>query len=91
MLIQVVVCKGYMSEHSKHNLDQIPVDKLLQLKVAAHLTQLSESHLRNLLSWGRVEGIKLGTTWFTTKTAVDAYLAIGNKPGPKPKTKASMK
>ena len=73
-----------MPENTQRTLTQLPVDQLLQLKAAAVLAKLSESHLRNLLSSGRVEGVKLGTTWFTTKTAVDAYLALGSKPGPKP-------
>lgn len=89
MVIQVVTQKGQMTEHTDTKLTQLPVDQLIQLKEAALLAKLSESHLRNLLSSGRVDGIKLGTTWFTTKTAIDTYLALGNKPGPKPHTKAS--
>ena len=73
-----------MPKNTQHTLSQLPVDQLLQLKAAAVLAKLSESHLRNLLSSGRVEGIKLGKTWFTTKAAVDAYLALGSKRGPKP-------
>lgn len=80
-----------MSETHRSHLNQMPVDQLLQLKEAARLSQLSESHLRNLISWGRVAGIKLGTTWFTTKAAVDQYRALGNKPGPKPHNKVAKK
>lgn len=89
-VIQGVIQKGQMSE-TQHNLTQLPVDQLLQLKAVVPLVSMSESHLRTLIASGRIAGIKLGTTWFTTKAAVDAYLALGNKPGPKPKTKASMK
>jgi len=78
-----------MPEHPKPKLTQLQVHQLIQLKEAAMLAKLSESHLRNLLSSGRVEGIKLGTTWFTTKAAIDVYLALGHKPGPKPHNKAS--
>lgn len=91
MVIQVVIQKGQMSEHIEPNLTQLSVDQLLQLKEAALLAKLSESHVRTLISSGRVEGIKLGTTWFTTKAAIDTYLVLGNKPGPKPRNKASMK
>lgn len=91
MLIQVATQKGQMPEHRETKLAQILVDQLIQLKEAAPLAKLSESHLRNLLSRGRVEGIKLGTTWFTTKAAIDTYLALGYKPGPKPHNKASTK
>ena len=87
MVVQVVIQKGHMPEDTDPKLTQLPIDQLLQLKEAAPLAKLSESHLRNLLSSGRVEGIKLGTTWFTTKTAIDTYLALGHKPGPKPHTK----
>lgn len=89
MVIQVVIQKGLMPEHTEPKFTQLPVDQLIQLKEAAPIAKLSESHLRNLLSSGMVEGIKLGTTWFTTKTAIDAYLALGHKPGPKPHTKTS--
>jgi hypothetical protein len=78
-----------MPEHTEPKLTQLPVGQLIQLKEATSLAKLSESHLRNLLSSGRVEGIKLGTTWFTTKAAINAYLALGHKPGPKPHNKAS--
>jgi excisionase family DNA binding protein len=74
-----------------HNLTQLPVDQLLQLKAVAPLVSMSESHLRTLIASGRIAGIKLGTTWFTTKAAVDAYLALEHKPGPKPKNQAAMK
>lgn len=80
-----------MPKHIQNSFTYIPVEQLLPLKEAAPLAKLSESHLRNLLSSGRVEGIKLGTTWFTTKAAIAAYLALGNKPGPKPGKQASTK
>ena len=34
---------------------------------------------------GKVAGVRLGRLWFTTAEAVDAYLAKGHRPGPKPK------
>ena len=89
MVIQVGIQKDQMSEHTEPKLTQLPVDQLVQLKEAALLAKLSESHLRNLLSSSRLEGIKLGTTWFTTKAAIDAYVALGHKPGPKPHNKTS--
>jgi len=60
------------------------IDQLLSLRQAAEYGGFSISHLRNLLSWGKVKGRKLGTDWFTTKAAVDKYKELGNKPGPKP-------
>ena len=87
VVVQVAIQKGHMPEDTDPKLTQLPIDQLLQLKEAAPLAKLSESHLRNLLASGRVGGIKLGTTWFTTKTAIDVYVALGHKPGPKPRKK----
>ena len=39
------------------------------------MSGLSTSHLRLLARTDRLEARKLGRDWFTTKAAVDAYLA----------------
>lgn len=68
-------------------IPNVPLDQLLSLKEAAAVSHLSVSHLRNWVAAGRIAGVKLGTNWFTTKAAVETYLAAGHKPGPKPKAK----
>ena len=62
------------------------LDKLITLKEAAKHSGLSVSHLRLLVSRGDIWGIKLGHNWMTTTQAVDEYLALDRRPGPKPQT-----
>jgi hypothetical protein len=64
------------------------LNELLPLHEAAGRL-LSPSHLRTLVRTGRVQGVKLGRNWFTTRAAVDAYLAQERKTGPKPTRKRS--
>lgn len=45
--------------------------------------QLSVSHLRLLLRTGKLKGKKIGRDWFTTQKAIDEYLQLGIKRGPK--------
>jgi excisionase family DNA binding protein len=65
--------------------NQPGLDKLITLKEAAALGELSYSHLRRLARTGEIWAKKFGTTWLTTKQAVDEYLARDHRPGPKPK------
>ena len=52
-------------------------DDLLSLREAAARSGLSASHLRLLARTGRIKAKKLGRDWFTTESAVLAYLADG--------------
>ena len=68
------------------NLTNVSIDQLLSTQEAAEQSGLSDVHLRRLVRMGRVAGVRLGRLWFTTAEAVDAYLAKGHRPGPKPKS-----
>lgn len=50
-------------------------DDLLSLREAAARSGLSTSPLRLLARTGGLEARKLDRDWFTTKAAVDAYVA----------------
>jgi excisionase family DNA binding protein len=50
-------------------------ERLLSLKEAAAQFGLSPSHLRLLARTGRLAAVRMGRDWFTTPTAVAAYLA----------------
>lgn len=76
--------KGAMNKQP-NTIPNVPLEQLLSLREAAVVSHLSVSHLRNWVATGRIAGVKLGTNWFTTKAAIEAYLAAGHKPGPKPK------
>jgi hypothetical protein len=61
------------------------LEDLISLTDAAQISGFTTSHLRLLVSTGEVWGIKLGRNWFTTEEAINAYLKIEHRPGPKPK------
>ena len=50
---------------------------------AAEYTGYTQRHICYLLARGLVEGRKFGRDWFTTKEALDEYLATNPRPGPK--------
>jgi excisionase family DNA binding protein len=57
----------------------------ISVKEAADYTGYNERHIRYLLTNGLAEGRKFGRDWFTTKEALDKYLATNPRPGPKSK------
>jgi excisionase family DNA binding protein len=60
------------------------VTALISLKEAAGLSGFSYGHMRYLARNGEIWATKLGRDWFTTKKAVEDYLAQDRRPGPKP-------
>ena len=54
----------------------------ISTKEAAEYTGYSQGHICYLLANGLVEGRKFGRDWFTTKEALDRYLATNPRPGP---------
>ena len=41
--------------------------------------------MRLLARQGKIEALRVGKVWIVTPSAVEAYLALGIKRGPKPK------
>jgi excisionase family DNA binding protein len=61
-----------------------PLPDWISVREAAEHTGYTERHIRYLLGQGKVEGRKFGRDWFTTKEALQKYLATNPRPGPKP-------
>ena len=57
----------------------------ISAKEAAEYTGYTRRHIRHLLASGLVEGRRFGRDWFTTKKALDTYLATNPRPGTKKK------
>lgn len=74
-----------MSDTQKTRADQPALDDLISLSEAAKLSGLSPNHLRLLVSNGVIWGKKLGRNWVTTAQAVEEYIQLDRKTGPKPK------
>ena len=70
-----------MSQSSQPGLND-----LISLSEAAQISGLSPSHLRLLVSGGKIWGMKLGRNWFTTVQAINEYMKTERKRGPKPQT-----
>jgi len=58
----------------------------ISVKAAAEYTGYTPRHIRLLLTKGLVKGRKFGRDWFTTREALDQYLATNPRPGPDPKS-----
>ena len=58
----------------------------ISVKEAAEYTGYTPAHIRLLLRDGAVKGQRFGRDWFTTKQALDEYLATNPRPGPTPRS-----
>lgn len=66
------------------NFSAPSLNDLISLREAAKPSGLSPSHLRLLVSWGDIWGLKLGRNWVTTAKAVEEYLARQRRAGLEP-------
>jgi hypothetical protein len=60
-------------------------DNLISLQEASKLSNLSQVHLRHLVSTGKLWGKKIGRNWVTSKQAINNYLEEQKRPGRPPK------
>jgi excisionase family DNA binding protein len=66
-------------------LKGVSLSEWISVQEAADYTGYTTRHIRYLLANGLVKGRKFGRDWFTTKEAIDKYLATNPRPGPPPK------
>ncbi len=57
--------------------------QLISVQRASELSGLAQGHIRHLLQQKSLAGIKLGRDWWTTVEAVEAYIKLERRPGPK--------
>jgi hypothetical protein len=77
-----------MSEKENNKQSQPQLDDLISLQEAAELSGLTARHMRYLAVQGEIWAKKLGRNWFTTAQAVQSYMVLEHKPGPKPHKKS---
>jgi hypothetical protein len=65
--------------------DQPRLEDLITLQVASTICGLTQPHLALLIRQGKLWGEKIGRDWFTTREAIDHYMSVDHKPGPKTK------
>jgi excisionase family DNA binding protein len=59
--------------------------KLISVTEASRISGLTTSFIRRLLREGKIDGVKIGRNWLTSKEAIREYLKQERRPGPKPK------
>jgi len=60
-------------------------EEWITTREASELLNVTDAHVRYLLSQGKLEGRKFGHVWAVTHRSVLHYLANRPKPGPRPK------
>lgn len=58
-------------------------ERLISVREASGLSQLTPSFIRRLLRSHELAGVKLDRDWYTTREAIQNYLAKDRRPGPK--------
>lgn len=56
---------------------------LISVTEAAKIAGFTREHASLLARTGKLEAVRLGRYWYTTREAVEKYLAEGHRPGPK--------
>ena len=70
----------------------IPTDReYIATPEAAKRSGLSRVYIAQLLRKGTLEGFHFGRDWFVYVDSLQQFLATPRKPGPKPRTKRSLK
>lgn len=57
--------------------------RLISVTTASQISQLTATHVRRLLSQGKLAGVRIDRIWYTTREAVHTYLETDRRPGPK--------
>ncbi len=57
------------------------IEGYLTTKQGAERSGLSRDHVRRLLEWGRLEGMKVGRDWLVSVNSLDHYMANRPKRG----------
>ena len=73
--------------HRDPGQEKPSLNDLITLHQAAKLSGFSTRHMRHLAVTGEIWAKKIGWNWFTTPRAVQDYLSLDKKPGPKPQTR----
>jgi excisionase family DNA binding protein len=82
--VQIIYNRPIMTEEQPNKKGVQPnLTDLITLHEAAELSGLSNSHLRLLARKGTIWATRLGHNWFTTPQAVQDYLSLERRPGPK--------
>ena len=61
------------------------IDGYLTTKQASERCGLSAAHIRRLLEYSTIRGVKAGHDWLLETTSLEEYLANRPRPGRKPK------
>ena len=65
------------------SLDHL-TSELISVTEAAHISGFTVAYIRRLIRQGKIEGVKIGRNWLTTRATIQEYLGKERHPGPKP-------
>ena len=68
------------------NNSRVLMTDLISLPQASRESGLSQSHLALLARKGELQAWKFGNVWLTTREAIQKYLDLNKKPGPRGKS-----
>ena len=71
------------SEHEEREFLKQVGERLISVREASHISQLTPSYIRRLLRLSEIGGVKIDRDWFTTRRLIEAYLDRDRRPGPK--------
>ena len=71
------------NDSNNNNIDHPKLDDLISLQEASKLSGLSHDHLRRLAGQGKLWAKKIGRNWVTTEQAIQDYLSLDRRSGPK--------
>ena len=60
------------------------IDGYLTTRQASEKSGISQAHLRRLMEYGKLSGLKIGRDWLIDVSSLDRYVANRPKRGPKP-------
>ena len=71
------------SEHEEREFLKQVGERLISVREASRISQLTPSYIRRMLRISEIGGVKIDRDWFTTRGLIEAYLDRDRRPGPK--------
>ena len=68
------------------DLDRL-TSELISVTEASEISGFTPAYIRRLIRQNRIEGVRIGRNWLTTRRAIQEYLSTERRPGPKPAQK----
>ena len=71
------------NEHEEREFLKQVGERLISVREASRISQLTPSYIRRMLRSSEIAGVKIDRDWFTTRGMIETYLDRDRRPGPK--------